>query len=199
MNLVEAGKKGGSSLKHSWTDEERAIVRREYDGTNISAERIASRLGVTRCAVKGQVAHMGIAMDKSPCWTERELELLEQYIPRYSVRTIAQKLHRSQNAVAIKAKRLKLSLRNRDDWYTKMEVCEICGVDHKKAQKWIDSGSLKASYHNGHRPSQLGMAMWHIEANDLRSFIIGYSGELLGRNVDIQQIVWLLADPGEIA
>jgi DNA-binding CsgD family transcriptional regulator len=190
--LSAAGIKGGNTSKHRWTEEERQIVRRDYKGTNNSAQEIANRLRVTRCAVKGQVQNMGIAMQKSPPWTKDEIERLEELIHRLSVSQIAKRLHRSCNAVKVKATRLKLKLRLRDDWYTKMEVAEICGVDHKKVQNWIDTRALRASWHNGTRPQKNGMAMWHIEAKDLKDFIINYSGELLGRNVDIQQIVWLL-------
>lgn len=182
------------STNHKWTDEEKAIVRRDYKGTNASAQEIANHLGVTFNAVKGQAAKLGIMRQKCPPWTHKELDCLEKLIHRHSVGTIARILHRSPNAVKVKATRLKLKLRLRDDWYTKLDVCEIVGEDHHKVQRWIDSGALKASWHNGRRPSSEGLAMWHIEAKDLKEFIIKYSGELLGRNVDIQQIVWLLTN-----
>ena len=181
---------------HKWNDEEREIVRRDYRGTNESALGIATHLGVTRHAVKGQAASMGILMQKSPPWSGRELHILEELIHTLPVNQIAQKLHRSVNAVKIKATRLKLGLRTRTDWYTKREVCEILGVDHKKVQRWIDDEALVATWHNGRRPCKEGMSMWHITTDALKSFIITHSGELLGRNVDIQQIVWLLA--GEV-
>lgn len=179
---------------HKWTDEDRAIVRRDYKGTNASADAIAVHLGVTRYAVKGTAAEMGILRQKSPPWKPNELELLEEMVPRYSVGQIARKLHRSPNAVKVKAVRLKLKFRARDGWYTKQEVCEIVAEDHRKVQKWIDSGCLKASWHHDRPPSQAGMSAWHIEASDLRDFIIKHCAELLGRNVDLQQIVWLLTN-----
>jgi len=191
--LSSAGIKGGQAPKHRWTDEELEIVRRDYRGTNASAQDIADRLGVTKWTVKGQAAKLGILQQKSPDWSPKELERLRDLIHRHSVPQIAKMLHRSPNAVKVKATRLKLGLRCRTDWYTKREVCEILGVDHKKVQSWIDSGALVATWHNGHRPQQNGMAMWHITTEALRSFIIRYSGELLGRNVDIQQIVWIVA------
>jgi len=191
--LSLAGIKGGRAPKHYWTDEERNIVRRDYRGTTRSAEEIATRLGVTSNAVKGQVQSLGIAMQKSPPWTQREVEQLQELIHKYAVPLIAKRLHRSPNAVKIKATRLKLGLRARDDWFTKKEVCEILGVDHKKVQRWIDTGALQATWHNGRKPQQNGMSMWHIETEALRRFIIKYSGELLGRNVDIQQVVWIVA------
>jgi len=191
--LSLAGIKGGSAPKHKWTEDEREIVRRDYKGKDHSAELIAARLGVTTFAVKGQVQKLGIAMQKSPPWTQRELEQLQGLIHKHTISQIAKKLHRSANAVKIKATRLKLGLRTRDDWYTKREVCEILGVDHKKVQAWIDNGALVATWHNGRKPQKTGMSMWHIETTALRSFIIKYSGELLGRNLDIQQIVWIVA------
>ena len=177
---------------HRWTDEERSIVTRDYDGTNKTSQRIADNLGVTLYAVKGQAAKLGIMQQKSPDWTEKELEKLAELIHQYSITQVAKRLNRSANAVKIKATRLKLGLRSRDGWFTKREVSEICGVDHKKVQSWIDNRILKASYHNGVRPQKNGMCMWHIKEADLRDFIINNSGQLLGRNIDIQQIVWLL-------
>lgn len=183
------------STNHRWTDEERGIVRRDYKGTNASAQQIADYLGVTRHAVKGQASKMGILQQKSPPWTPGEVKRLEELIHHHSIGTIARMLHRSTNAVKVKATRLKLHLRVRDGWYTKADVMEICGVDHKKVQSWIDCKALKATWHHGIQPGQkVGSAAWHIEASALRNFIINYSGELLGRNVDIQQIVWLLTD-----
>lgn len=190
--LIKAGEKGGQAPKHEWTDEERDIVRRDYGGTNASAQRIASRIGVTFCAVKGQVQKMGIAQQKSPPWTLEELEKLSELIHKYSITGVAKKLHRSPNAVKIKATRLKLGLRARDGWYTKREVCEILGVDHKWVQVRINSGVLRASWHSERKPQKGGMACWHIEEADLRKFIINHCEELLGRNVDLQQIIWIV-------
>lgn len=112
--LIEAGIKGGNALKHKWTDEERDIVRRDYDGTNRTAQRIADNLGVTFNAVKGQASKMGIMQDKSPDWTEAEIERLAEMITAYSPMFIAKRLHRSVNAVVVKSKRLGLSRRARD-------------------------------------------------------------------------------------
>lgn len=192
--LREAGIKGGNSIKHKWTDEERSIVIMDYDGTNITTQRIADRLGVTFYAVKGQAAKLGIQQQRGTTWTEEEIGQLSELVHQYSITQVAKRLHRSPNAIKIKATRLKMGLRARDGWFTKKEVCEVCGVDHKKAQGWIDDGRLTASYHNGVKPQRNGMHMWHIAEVDLRKFIIENSEQLLGRNVDIQQIIWLLTN-----
>jgi hypothetical protein len=185
-------KKREMTKHHKWTEDEIDIVRRDYRGTNKSAGEIAERLNVTLFAVKGQAAKLGIMMQKSPRWSPEEIDRLSNMIHTYSIDQIAKKLHRSKNAVKVKATRLKLKLRLRDTWYTKREACEVMGVDHKKVQAWIDCGALEATWHNGRRPSSKGSAMWHITVDALRKFLINHSGELMGRNVDIQQIVWIL-------
>lgn len=196
--LIEAGIKGGNAHKHKWTDDERDIVRREYDGTNQMSHRIADKLTyitgdkITFFAVKGQAAKMGIMQDKSPDWTEREIETLTEMITQYAPITIAKRLRRSLNAVVVKSKRLGLKRRFRDSWFTKREVCEIMGVDHRKIQGYIDRGELKASYHSGAKPQQHGMAMWHVNTGDLAQFIKQNAGDFQGRNVDLVMIVWLL-------
>ena len=180
--------------KHKWIDEERDIVRREYDGTNLCAQRIASKIGVTLYAVKGQLQMLGIAQDKSRRWTDREIEILSEMITQYSLITIAKRLHRSVNSVGIKAKRLGCSRRARDGWYTKKEACEIFGVDHHKVQRWIDNNELEASWHSDIKPVKNGGACWHITTEALRDFIVRHSFELTGRNVDLFQIVSILDD-----
>lgn len=192
--LSIVGKRGGSTPKHKWTENERDIVRRDYNGTNDSAEQIASKLGVTRNAVKGQVEKMGLAVDKSRRWSLREEEKLTELITQYAPQTVAIHLHRSVNSVVVKSKRLGLSRRFRDGWYTKHEVCELFGVDHHWVQKRIDEDLLKASYHNGIKPQKSGGACWHIEEGELREFIVVHCGELVGRNVDLFTIVHLLVD-----
>jgi len=178
--------------RHKWTEAETDIVRRDYDGTNLSALRIASKLGITRNAVKWQVHRLGLAMDKSPRWTDREVKILTEMITQYAPITIARRLSRSLNSVVVKSKRLRLSRRVRDGWFTKTEVCEILGVGHRKIQGYIDRGELKASYHTERKPQKYGMAMWHIETKNLRDFIKENIGDFQGRNVDLVMIMWLM-------
>lgn len=191
--LSKAGIKGGSQSKHRWTEEERAIVRRDYKGTNASAREVADQLGVTQHAVKGQASNMGILQQKSPNWTQEEFRILRENVHRKPIRQIAKMLGRSDNAVKLKATRFKLRLRTRHGWYNKAEVTEICGVDHKKVQEWIDSGALPASWHHENKPGPGGSAAWHIEYEDLRNFLLVHCDELLGRNVDLQQVVWIVS------
>jgi hypothetical protein len=179
-----AGK--GIRGNHRWTEAEQDLVRLYYDGTRASIDKLMNMVGCSRYGVKGQVAFLGLARRmKEPNWTEKELRYLEQHYQKQSVRVMAHALGRSMNAVKVKATRLHYSLRARDGWFSKMEVCEMLGLDHHQVQRWIDSGELKASYHTGRRPSQKGMSMWHVDAADLKALIISRCQDLQGRNIDI--------------
>lgn len=190
--LTTAGQRGGSAPKHKWTDEEREIVRRDYRGNRQSAEAIAVHLGVSYYGVKGQVQKMGISFQDRHFWTPEQDDMLRELIPRYSVHTISKRMHRSINSIVVRSKRLRLRRRVREGWYTKVEVCEILGVDHYWLQKRIDSRALRATWHTESRPMQGGGACWHIMEEDLKHYIRAYPQELIGRNVDIIQIVEIL-------
>ena len=179
---------------HNWTDDERDIIRRDYKHTRQSCRELATRLGVTEAGVAGQVAILGIAKsdDRHP-WSPQEKETLAMLIPRYSIRTVAGKMHRSRGSVRMMARRINVSRRYRDGWFNKREVCEILGHDQRWVQIRIDSGALKASSHFGGRPTQKGMSSWHIMEADLVQFIRKHPQELVGHNIDIIMIVELLA------
>ncbi len=181
---------------HRWTEEEKDILRRGWDNTNATGRALAATIGVTHAAARRKAGNMGLWKRtdyRKRVWTPAEDEQLEQMVHRLAPSTIANRLGRSVNSVCSRVKRLGLIRRVRDGWYTKMEVCGILGMDHKWVQRRIDSGELKASYHNGHRPGHTGMTMWHIEEGDLRSYIRSHAYELNGRNVDLPTIVDLIA------
>jgi len=192
--LVQAGINGGTAPKHRWIDAEREIVRRDYAHSRQSAREIAARLGVTEFAVVGQVSMMGLGShDNRHPWSPKEDAKLRRLLRRWGPRTVAVKMHRSLNSVVLRSKRLNIKHRTRDGWFNKADVCRILGVDHKWVQARIDSGALKAYYHHGTKPSQLGMASWHIEEAVLKEFIQRYPQELIARNLDIIMVVDILA------
>jgi len=180
------------ATRHIWAEEEIDIIRRDYQCTHKSAEDVGQRLGLTCHQVRNQAYKMGIIkVSDRRYWTPQEEKTLESMIGNHSITAIAQYLKRGYNSVCVKSKRLKLSRRGRD-FFTKKEVCEVLGKDHRWVQKRIDGGLLEASWHNGTKPQKNGMAYWHIEEQALRQFIIEHSCELTGRNVDLFQIVNIL-------
>lgn len=183
-----------NGAKHKWTEGERDIVRRDYQGTNASALQIANKLGVSLYGVKAQIENMRISFRPDRrAWSPKEEEWLGELISKYPTHIVARRMKRTVNSVVVKSKRLGYLRRVRDGWYTKREVCHILGVDHHWIQARIDNGALKASWHFGIRPQKNGGAYWHIWQKDLRDFIRKHPDELHGRNVDMIQVVEILA------
>ncbi len=91
--------------------------------------------------------------------------------------------------MVVMSKRLKVYRRHRNGWYTQHEVMEICGVDYRVIQSWVNSGALNAHPHyEGAKPGRA----WHINEGDLAQFIRKHPEELHGRNIDIIQVVEIL-------
>jgi len=177
---------------HHWSEAERDIVRRDYDGTSESARRLAQRLGVTYYAVKGQIQRLCVTKARRVRWTPQEDATLRELLGKFATIMVARKMHRTQQAIEARAKRLRISRWDKDGWYNKREVSEILGADHKWLQSRIDNGSLVASWHHEHKPGQNGSGSWHFSERSLKDFIRSHPDELTGRNVDMVQIVDLL-------
>jgi hypothetical protein len=179
---------------HIWTEQEDDYIRRHYKQSNESAREIATVLKLTPHQVKGRAHVMGLGKKTGHTryWTPEEDAELKRLVHRYAITTISNKINRSPNAIKVRLTRMKLCLRSRDGWYTKKDCCEILGIDHHTLQPFLDSGALKATYHNGKKPQKNGLAMWHIEGKDLREFIIKYCQHFNGRNVNLIKIIDLV-------
>ena len=74
---------------HMWTDEERAIIRRDFKHTRESRRQLANHLSqltgerITEFGVAGQVAIMGIAKsdDRHPWSPEQDAKLMVNALP----------------------------------------------------------------------------------------------------------------------
>lgn len=184
---------------HHWTDDEREIVRRDYRHTHRSARELGARFGRSEFAVRGLVSRMGLCGHRNRrAWSDAEDERLRALMERYATLTVARRMRRSVCSVVTRAKRLGISRRSRFGWYTKTEVCLVLGVDHHWLQRRIDSGALPATWHNGRRPEWGSNASWHIAQEDLRCYIRQYPEELNGRNLDVVQVVEILAGLEEV-
>jgi hypothetical protein len=191
--LAAAGRTAGSRPKHRWTDDERELVRQGYRGTNASAAAVGRRIGVSTWAVKGVVQQLGITRTKPRNWTEDEDERLIDLMGRYSAPYVAKRMGRSVNAVVLRSKRLGFSRRTRDGWYTASDCYRMLGIDHHVLRHYIDSGELRATSHfGGPVGTGVGQEQYHIEEAELRRFIIAHCYDLVGRNVDLPGVVYVL-------
>jgi hypothetical protein len=197
VNTITNNLKNG----HKWTEEDKELIRSEYKGTIFSATIISQRLSqihgynISPHAVQSQVYRLNLGSYIKSSWSDAEKEYLTDLVGKYSVKEIKRKFDergykRSRFSISCKMNDLRVTNDYRDGWYTKSEVAEMLGITKNRLQCYIDSKVLKASYHNGDKPTNTsGSKMWHIEESDLRDFIIAHSMDLTGRNVDLFQIV----------
>ena len=188
--------------KHKWTPEEEDIVRQQYCGSHQSCRDIAAYLNgagadppVTQFAVQGRVTKLGIGQRENHRWSEREMIRLREWTGRYPPKEIALRLKRGVVSVTVKMKKMGLLRRAKTGWYTKKDVAEILGVDHKKVQRWMDDGYLPAVPYQ-EMPQKNGGGQWYIREADLRAFLLRYPQELVGRNLDICQVFDILVPAG---
>lgn len=180
--------------RHKWTPEEQDYIRRHYRGTLRSRQELASILHVSEYAVAGQVSRMGLCRrsDRTK-WSSEEDDQLRELISKHPAPKVATILHRSVNAVINRSKRLNMSRRDRDDWYTLNEVCMILGVDHRWAKRRVANGSLKAKPHHGKAKKGEPTHTHHISRRDLKNFIRRYPEDLNANNLDLITVVDLLS------
>lgn len=170
---------------HRWTIEDDDILRESYQQDNRSSVYISGILGVTREAVKSRACRLGLGhLHTRREWTKEEDDKLSLLLERYTVSSIANRLHRSVCAIKRRATYLQVSRKTRLGWYTQNEVCEILGANHRLINRYMDNGRLRAT--------REGRA-WIIKEKELKRFIRTYPMEFNGRNVDLLQVVHILA------
>ena len=180
--------------QHHWTPDEIEFIRLNYRNTRMSRQELAVTLGVSEAQIHYQIGRMGLAKrtGRRP-WSDDEDKRLLQLIGRQSVNIIAKTMNRTVNSVTVRSQRLGASRRVQNGWFTKQQVATILGVNHRAIQSHIDKGELQATFHHGRQPSKKGLAAWHIEQEDLKSFIRKYAEQFNGRNVDLVILVEILA------
>ena len=182
-----------SNQPHKWTQEEIETLRREYGTNGKTQHQLADELGISRYQVSLQVRRMGLQKRPAPApWTSEEQHLLLELAEKKSVPQIAEIMQRPVHGVTGQLRKLNASRRNRNGWYTLKEVAGIFGMTVMFTRKFVEDGSLKATYHNGERPGRAGGKAWHIEERDLRKFIRRHPQSIQGRNVDMVQLVQIL-------
>ena len=170
---------------HRWTVEEDDLLREKYKQNNRSSVYISGILGVTRDAVKCRASRLGLGkINTRRKWTKEEDNKLSVLLEKYTIASIAVRLHRSVCAIARRTTYLKVSRMNRVGWYTQQETCEILGVTHRMLDKYMGDGRLIATREGRH---------WRIKESEIKRFLRTYPLEFNGRNVDLLQVVHILA------
>lgn len=178
-------------IHRPWTEDDVEILRTNYNGKVPDIMALAGRLRRTFWSVEGKAGSLGMTRIKRHFWTEKELEFLRENTGKYNVRKIANLLHRSENAIILQMKTMKLHRKNRNGWYTTTEAAEIIGCSRQKITWLIRDNKLHAVPHYDSEHSVL-----EITREALKKFICKYPAELQGRPVDIVQLIDVLVPNG---
>jgi hypothetical protein len=155
VTKLKVGRKPGS---RSWSEADKDIVRKEYDGTGTSVAAIAAKVNRTLIAVKGQVQSLNLAKREHRDWTPTELEYLRDTYGILPDEQICQHLNRSRNGIVLAAKRL-LHINRKSNFYTAEEVARILGLSCPKiiTKTWIEKGFIEGKK----SPTRCGLnLMW---------------------------------------
>lgn len=108
---------------------------------------IAHRLNRPYGAVHSKVTRLGIQFKESQRhrrWTEREEELLTEWLGEIPIWKIAQKLKRNRLSVYRKCQGLELSTKTELDGWSSTQFARLIGVHRDTVTMWIRDGKLKA-------------------------------------------------------
>ena len=190
------------ATKRPWTEEEKDTVRLGYEHNRTSVQRLAQRLDRTEISIKGMVQQLNITRSYGrKRWTRADDQRLIDLAGTMSMQRIAHIMGRSTNSVVVRSKRLGINRRDHEGWYTARDVARILGVDDHWVRTRILSGVMPAVRYTAttdeakldQHDEQFSGNTWRIEEKNLVAFIRKYAHELTGRNVDLLQIVEMLA------
>ena len=182
-------------MRRHWTEAEDERIRSGYRHCQESIAELATQLQRSEAAVRSRVQKLRITKSQGrKRWTPEEDARLAELAETRSMDRIAVQMGRSPNAVTVRANRLGILRSMRNGWYTMREAAAILGIDSHTLRTHINTGRLKAERHRLAAPGQDEKNLtWHIKEKDLKDFIRGNAHRLTGRNVDLVQIVEILA------
>ena len=177
-----------AKVKYVWRPEFDEHLKAHYYGGLNRRFRVLNRMirltGLPRWYIKRRAARLGLTMhiDRKP-WIGAEVDLLERLVGNVSTATIAKRLHRPENSVVTKLKRMGTSRRVRNG-YTMREL-ELClGEDHHKIERWIAAGWLPDNLQGTRRHDGNGKDIHRIREEDILDFVRNHPQELNLGKVD---------------
>jgi hypothetical protein len=177
--IVESGRRRGG-IPQKWFHTERTDdeIRRGYDGTSASIDRLSARTGFPRSTVKDRARKLGLCRFREPRWTPEDEAWLRDNLAGHSWAFLSRTLHRTIASVQVKAKRLGASRRDLET-YSATAAAEIMGVDRHRVLSWIECGQLAAT-----RDRNEPRVPYVIEPGAIRRFVLQYPGEIDLRRIE---------------
>ena len=173
--------------KYYWTTEQDELLLRNYNHHPRVIDEIQRQLpNYPRWEIKRRARILGLARTAEPEWTAKEAYLLEQWLPRYQLQTIANKLGRTVTAISLKARRL--GIVKTKIGYPLEGAAGGLGCDPHKIKAWIQSGKLRAiKRQTKHVPD-----IWLIDPVDLRDFVKKNPNDVSFRTADKRFLITVL-------
>ena len=179
---------GAHRYGERWNEAENGFLRENYQ-QGVTNAQLAALMGVSRRALMDRAVRLGL-MKRTDArrWSAGEEERLVALVGRVTAGQAALELGRSVRAVRQKASRLRVFWEDHDGWYSAKEVSRVLGGDDVWVARRIRSGALPAE-----KTGPRSRDAWRVREKDLRDFLRRYPHELEGRDVDLVQIVQILA------
>jgi hypothetical protein len=125
-----------------WTDEELTFLRENWG--KLPRAELARRLNRSIPSINDKAGTLGLRRKKELRWTPEDITFLRENWGKLSICQLAKKLNRTKHGILVKSKRLKLGPVQDRSCFNKREICGLLGVDHRKVDRWIQAGLLKA-------------------------------------------------------
>lgn len=123
-----------------WAPEEEVFVREHY--ATRGAVWVAEQLGRTRSAIVHKAGAMGLFAETRHLWTEADTQALTWDWGTHTISAIAKKLKRSEAAVYIKAKKLRLGIGCPQGWVRVVVAARRIGVDRRTLMRILKAAGV---------------------------------------------------------
>jgi hypothetical protein len=182
-----------SSKSRPWTKDEVEYVRVHYKNNRASLASIAKHLNRTTYSIHNKVSALSITngRQKYKPWVKADEEFLKDKYGEYSMNKLCETLSRTATSITCKAYALGIKRCFRNDWYTLGDISKICGVALETVGQWIKDRKLIADSEYNKNDDRVRVHRISIDA--FRKFLRRFPIELQGHNVDIVQLVEILA------
>lgn len=122
---------------------QKEILEELYFKQHKTQYEIAEMLKTTQGCVSANFVKYGF--DFRGKWTKEDIEYLEENFGLKSIKALARKLNRSEDAVIIKAKRIGLGgITSTTNYINASQLADAIGADRKTVCRWINEKELKA-------------------------------------------------------
>ncbi len=165
----------------------RALLLQEYDSDTFTIDWLCEETGLSRKNLTKWAASEGLTR-RSPRWTRKADQYLEDQYFHMRIEDIAAELGRSQQGIIQRAK--KLGITKKAEGYTLTSLAEALGCTQPTVHRWIKNGWLKAVPRN----TDMHHDWWYISNEALKLFMRKYP-----REIDLEKLsrvpggnVWLI-------